>query len=129
MGTTEKELLAHISTCHPPDQFGQRLSDGEEEETEVKQEVVDEREVNINNNNSVPEAESLTSGLMNTVGNRPRNIEPSPEPSTSSVLAQEAIELAAKTISPKEAKEERKKKRKKKHVESTSEESSESTSD
>ena len=29
--SSEKELLTHISTCHPPDQFGQRLSDGEEE--------------------------------------------------------------------------------------------------
>ena len=127
--TTEKELLAHISTCHPPDQFGQRLSDGEEEEREVKQEVVDGGEVNLDNNNSVPEVETLTSGLMNSVGNRPRNVEPSPEPSTSSVLVEEAIELAAKTISPKEGKEERKRKRKKRHVESSSEESSESSSD
>ena len=127
--TTEKELLAHISTCHPPDQFGQRLSDGEEEEREVKQEVVDGGEVNLDNNNSVPEVETLTSGLMNNVGNRPRNVEPSPEPSTSSVLVEEAIELAAKTISPKEGKEERKRKRKKRHVESSSEESSESSSD
>ena len=129
--TTEKELLAHISTCHPPEQFGQRLSDGEEEcERDVKQEVVDEVEVILNNNNSVQEDESLTSGLMNTVVTRPRNVEPSsPGPSTSTVLAEEAIELAAKTISPKEGKEERKRKRKKKHVESTSEESSESSSD
>ena len=127
--TTEKELLAHISTCHPPEQFGQRLSDGEEEERqEVKQEVVEEGEVNLNNN-LVQEDESLTSGLMNTVGNRPRSLELSPRPSTSSVLAEEAIELAAKTTSPKEGKGEKKRKRKKKQLESTSEESSESSSD
>ena len=127
--TTEKELLAHISTCHPPEQFGQRLSDGEEEERqEVKQEVVEEGEVNLNNN-LVQEDESLTSGLMNNVGNRPRSLELSPRPSTSSVLAEEAIELAAKTTSPKEGKGEKKRKRKKKQVESTSEESSESSSD
>ena len=81
-------------------QFGQRLSDGEEEEREVKQEVVDEGEVNLNNNNdnnnSVQEVETLTSGLMNMVESRPRNVEPSPGPSTSTVLAEEAIELAAK---------------------------------
>ena len=133
--TTENELLAHISTCHPPEQFGQRLSDGEEEtETEVKQEVLDE-EVSINNN-PVRDIETLSSGLMNEVGNRPRNVEISPSqgPSTSSVLVQEAIELAAKTTppgpSPKEGKEERKRKwKKKKHVDSTSEEFSESSSD
>ena len=106
-------------------QFGQRLSDGEEEEREVKQGVVDEGD----NNNSVQEVESLTSGLMNTVVNRPSNIEPSQGPSTSTVLAEEAIELAAKTIAPKERKEEKKRKKKKKHAESTSEESSESSSD
>ena len=82
-------------------QFGQRLSDGEEEEREVKQGVVDEGEVNLNNsnnnsNNSVLQAETLTSGLMNMVESRPRNVEPSPGPSTSTVLAEEAIELAAK---------------------------------
>ena len=53
-------------------QFEQRLSEEEEEEREVKQEVVDEGEVNLNNstsdnNNSVQEVETLTSGLMNTV--------------------------------------------------------------
>ena len=128
--TTEKELLAHISTCHPPEQFGQRLSDGEEEERqEVKQEVVEEGEVNLNNNLVQEEDESLTSGLMNNVGNRPRSLELSPRPSTSSVLAEEAIELAAKTTSPKEGKGEKKRKRKKKQLESTSEESSESSSD
>ena len=101
-------------------QFEQRLSEEEEEEREVKQGVVDEGD----NNNSVQEVESLTSGLMNTVVNRPSNIEPSQGPSTSTVLAEEAIELAAKTIAPKERKEEKKRKKKKKHAESTSKESS-----
>ena len=81
-------------------QFEQRLSEEEEEEREVKQEVVDEGEVNLNNsnsdnNNSVQEVETLTSGLMNMVESRPRNVEPSPGPSSSTVLAEEAIELAA----------------------------------
>ena len=125
--TTENELLAHISTCHPPEHFGQRLSDGEEEP---------EMDEEVNNNYPVQEIETQTPGLMNEVGNRPRNVEISPSqgPSTSSVLVQEAIELAAKTTppgpSPKEGKEERKRKwKKKKHVDSTSEESSESSSD
>ena len=43
--SSEKELLTHILTSHPPDQFGQRLSDGEEEAVaEVKQEVVEAEE-------------------------------------------------------------------------------------
>ena len=72
-------------------QFGQRLSDGEEEEREVKQGVVDEGEVNLNNsnnnnNNSVQQVETLTSGLMNMVESRPRNVEPSPGPSTSTEI-------------------------------------------
>ena len=91
-------------------QFEQRLSEEEEEEREVKQEVVDEGEVNLNNsnsdnNNSVQEVETLTSGLMNMVESRPKNVEPSPGPSSSTGLAEEAIELAAKTFSPNEGKE------------------------
>ena len=72
-------------------QFEQRLSEEEEEEREVKQGVVDEGD----NNNSVQEVETLTSGLMNMVESRPRNVEPSPGPSSSTVLVEEAIELAA----------------------------------
>ena len=92
--TTENELLAHISTCHPPEHFGQRLSDGEEEP---------EMDEEVNNNYPVQEIETQTPGLMNEVDNRPRN-------------AQEAVKTTPPGPTPKEG-------QKKRHVDSTSEES------
>merc|ERR1712223_269455 len=103
---------------------------------EVKQEVVESVEDSTLVNSQCQEGEALTSGLMEATASRPRTVETasslSPEPSTSSVLAIEAIELATQsTFAGPCSKEEKKRKRKRKNLkmESSSQESSESSSD